>query len=251
MELNGKTAIVTGSSGGIGRALALEFGRQGMNVVCAARRLDALKETAAMVEEADGEALAVATDVTDREQVRRMVAAAVERFGQVDVLFNNAATFQAIGGVWEVEPEEWWRDVTVNLYGPLLCIREVLPHMMERDEGVIINMDGGRPKGGTAYACGKAGLVEMTRLLVEELRSAGSRVMVFNASPGLVRTPMTERMVNDEMAARWIPQVKEGLESGSTRRPEEIARATVELLRVARPEISGFSYYPGTDFAAL
>jgi len=251
MEINGKTVIVTGSGSGIGRVLALAFGREGANVVCAARRKDRLQETAALINKEKGEALAVPTDITQLDQVRNLVRTTLDRFGQIDVLFNNAGSFQSIAGVWEVDPETWWHDVTVNLLGPLLCIREILPHMMDQDSGIIISMNGGRPTGGTGYACGKAGLMELTRVLIEELKTRRSSVMVFSAGPGLVRTEMTELQASTDAGRRWIPSTDESFRSGNLRQPEEIASATIRMVQIARPELSGTYYGPDTDFAEL
>lgn len=251
MELEGRTAIVTGSGSGIGRALAVELARNGARVVCCARRQERIEETRTLIEREGGTAMAIPTDITDRGQVRQMVGASLARFGSIDVLFNNAGSFQSIAGVHEVAPELWWHDVTVNLYGSLLVIREVLPHMLSRNEGIIINMNGGRPVGGTGYACGKAGLMELTRILVEELKGMNSSVMVFSAGPGLVRTEMTELQANTPAGRKWIPSTKQAFDSGKTRRPEEIALATMRLIRAARPELSGKSYGPDTDFSAF
>lgn len=249
MDLRDRTAIVTGSGSGIGRALATAFAREGARVVCCARRKERLDETVRMIKADAGEALAVAADVTDRAQVQRMVQTALERFGSVDVLFNNAGSFQSIAGVHEVDPEVWWEDVTVNLLGCMLTTREILPHMMERDEGIIINMDGGRPVGGSGYACGKAGLMELTRLAAAELKMAGSSVMVFSAGPGLVRTEMTELQANTEAGHKWIPSTRESFAAGKCRAPEEIARTTVKLVELAKPEWSGKGIGPDTDFS--
>ena len=249
MDLNGRTAIVTGSGSGVGRALALEFARHGARVVCCARRKERLDQTVATIAEEGGEGLAVPTDVTDRGQVQHMVATAIDRFGAVDVLFNNAGSFQSIAGVHEVDPDVWWHDVIVNLLGPLHTIREVLPHMMERDEGIIINMNGGRPVGGTGYACGKAGLMELTRILVEELKMQKSSVMVFGAGPGLVRTEMTELQANSAAGRRWLPSTREKFDAGNLRQPEEIARATVTMIQIATPAASGKYYGPDADFS--
>jgi len=249
LKLQKRTVIVTGAGTGIGRALGLEFARNGAQVVCCARREDRLKETVALIQAEGGVAVAVPCDITVRSQVHDMVKGSLARFGSIDVLFNNAGSFQSIAGVHEVEPEIWWHDVTVNLYGALLLIREVLPHMMSRNEGIIINMGGGRPVGGSGYACGKAGLMELTRLLAEELRMAKSSVMVFSAGPGLVRTEMTELQANTEAGRKWIPSTRECFESGKVRKPEEIAQATLRLVEVARPELSGKNYGPDTDFS--
>ena len=249
MQLQGSTVIVTGAGSGIGRVLALEFARSGAQVVCCGRRKELLDETVALVENEQGVALAVPTDITQHDQVQSLVDTTLRRFGTIDILFNNAGSFFSIAGVHEVEPAIWWQDVTVNLYGSLLMIREVLPHMMARNEGIIINMQGGRPVGGSGYACGKAGLTELTRLMVEELRMADSSVMVFMAGPGLVRTPMSELQANTEAGRKWIPSTAESLEAGTARAPEEIARATIALIQIAKPEWSGKKYGPDTDFS--
>jgi len=251
VELEGRTVIVTGSGSGIGRAIAIEFARNGAHVVCCARRKERIDETVKLIEGEGGTGLAVPTDVTQADQVTRMVETARERFGPICVLFNNAGRFNAIAGVHEAEADDWWQDVTVNLLGGLLTIRAVLPEMLARNEGIIINMNGGRPVGGSGYACGKAGLMELTRVLAAELRMMNSSVMVFGAGPGLVRTEMTELQANTEAGRKWIPSTKESFDAGRLRKPEEVALATIRLLTAAKPEWSGKSYGPDTDFATF
>ncbi|MCK4850258.1 MAG: SDR family oxidoreductase [Phycisphaerae bacterium] len=162
---------------------------------------------------------------------------------------NNAGRFNCIAGVHELDPEDWWEDVRVNLFGPLLLIRQILPLMMQRDQGVIINMDGGRPVGGTGYACSKAGLMQLNEILAKELKMFESNVIVLGAGPGLVRTEMTELQANSEAGRKWIPSTKECLESGNIRKPEEIARATIKALLCVKPEHSG--QYIGPDFSGF
>jgi len=249
MDIENRVVIVTGSGTGIGRAIAVEFGIHGANVVCCARRKNKIEETANIIQKKGGKAIAVPTDITKRAQVQNMVKIAREKFGPVDILFNNAGRFKSIAGVYEVDPENWWEDVKVNLYGSLLTIREVLPEMIERNEGIIINMNGGRPVGGSGYACGKAGLMELTRILAEELKLMKSSVMVFSAGPGLVRTEMTELQANTPEGIKWIPSTKELFEKGNVRKPEDIAKATIKLVKVAKPEASGKNYNPDTDFS--
>ena len=249
MELKGKTVIVTGAGSGIGRALAVEFAQEGANVVCVGRRKERLDETVKSITSEGRIGLAVATDITQKDQVQRMVEATLDRFGSIDVLFNNAGSFQSIAGVHEVDPELWWNDVTVNLYGSLLTIRYVLGHMISRNEGIIINMNGGRPVGGTGYACGKAGLMELTRILSEELKMMNSSVIVVSAGPGLVKTEMTQLQVDTESGRKWIPSTKESFDAGRTRSPEDIAKATIRMIRVASPASSGKNYGPDTDFS--
>lgn len=252
MELNGRTVIVTGSGSGIGRALALAFGREGASVVCCARRPALIEETVAGIEEDGGRGLAAPTDVTKREQVAAMVERTLAAFGQIDVLFNNAGSFRAIGGLWEVDPDVWWRDVTVNLLGPMLCCHEVLPHMIARDEGIIINMNGGGATvalaGGSGYGCSKAGLMRMTDNIATELKRVGSSVLAFGMGPGLVRTDMTEYQATRPEGLKWIPGTRESFEQQRTRPPEDCAAATIELVRLACPEISGRNFGAGQDW---
>lgn len=255
MLIEGKTAIVTGSGGGIGRALALEFARCGANVVCCGRRAAKVEETVSMINEAARYGLAVPTDVTRKDQVQRLVEKTIQQFGSVDVLYNNAGSFQVIGGLWEVDPEAWWRDMTVNLLGAMLCCHAVLPHMMAKDEGIIINMDGGGSAGpltgGSGYGCSKAAVLRLTDTLAAELVRADSSVLVFALGPGLVRTEMTELQVTTPAGLNWIPSTKECFENDQVRPPEDCARAAVELIRIACPALNGRVFNAGDDFEEI
>jgi len=249
MDLKDKVVIVTGAGSGVGRALALEFGGRGARVICAARRADRIQETAATIAADGGTALAVRADVTDVVQVEHMVSQSLDAFGQIDVLFNNAGSFGVIGAVWEVDPELWWHDVTVNLLGTMLCCRAVLPHMLKRDSGILINMAGGNQiPGGTGYSCSKVGVARFTELLAKELKQVGSSVLAFLMGPGFVRTEMTEIQIQTPEGQKWLPSIKDAVEQGKDRPPEDCARATMELIRVACPELSGGAFEPNTDF---
>lgn len=243
-----KIVFISGAGSGIGRALALEFARHGARVACCGRRRERLDETVQLIASEGGEAMAAPADITAEPGVLRALDEVRAAWGEVEILFNNAGSFNSIAGVHETDPQTWWRDVEVNLRGSFLLIRGVLPAMLARNSGVIINMNGGRPVGGSSYACGKAGLMELTRILNEELRMQNSEVLVYSAGPGLVKTEMTELQAESEAGRRWIPSTAESFETGNLRAPEEIARATMKLLKVASPQNSGKSYNPGTDF---
>jgi len=249
MDLKDKVVIVTGAGSGVGRALALEFGARGARVICAARTADRIQATAATIKANGGTALAVQTDVTDIVQVKRMVSQSLDAFGQINVLFNNAGSFGAIGAVWQVDPELWWHDVTVNLRGIMLCCREVLPHMLKRDSGILINMTGGNQiPGGTGYSCSKVAVTRFTELLAKELKHEGYSVLAFIMGPGFVRTEMTEFQIRTPEGQKWLPSSKDAVEQGKDRPPEDCARAAAELIRVACPELSGGTFGPDTDF---
>jgi len=252
MDLKGRTAIVTGSGRGIGRAIALEFARQGANVVCCARREAEVRETAMLAEKEGGSALAVPTDVSKKSQVDRLVQATLKVYGGVDVLFNNAAAFRALGGLWEVDRDVWWSDVTTNVLGPMLCAQAVLPHMMKRDEGVVINMNGGGSvvplPGGSGYGSSKACLMRLTETWAKELERVGSHVYVIAIGPGFVRTETTELQMTDPKGVEWIPSSKEAILKGETRPPEDCAKATVWMLKVLCPEMNGRIFQTGMDY---
>ena len=133
MDLKDGVAIVTGSGSGIGRALALAFGAAGARVVCVARRLERIEETASLIKAAGGEALALCADVTDPGQLDAMVSRTLDAYGRIDVLFNNAGRFNVLGALWEVDPDDWWRDVEVNLRGVMLLLPgRAAPHDQPR-----------------------------------------------------------------------------------------------------------------------
>jgi len=255
MELQKRVAIVTGAGSGIGRAIAIEFARQGAHVACSGRRLDRLQETVAQIEKGGGTGLAVKADVTSASDVDRLMQQTIEKFGGLDVLFNNAGSFDSLGAVWEVDPDVWWKDVTINLRGPMLTARAALKIMMKQDSGVIINMNGGGATGpltgGSGYGSSKAALLRLTDTLAAELEKACSKVLVVALGPGFVRTEMTELQATSELARKWIPSSKEALDKGQTRPPEDCAKAAVELLRHINPAFNGRIFQTGMDFTEI
>ena len=255
MELKNKIAIVTGSGTGIGRTIAVEFAKEKAMVVCCGRRMEKLQETISIIEKEGGKGIAVKTDVTNPAEVKNLVSKTLKEFGGIDILFNNAGSFRTIGGLWEVDPEEWWQDVTINLRGVMLCCYAVLPYMMKQNSGIIINMNGGGATsyltGGSAYACSKAAVMRLTENLEKELQHEGSNVFVFGMGPGLVKTEMTELQAKSEQGRKWIPSTGECFEKGNVRLPEECARTTIELIRVACSELNGRNFGAGQDFSKI
>ncbi len=256
MDLKDKTAIVTGAGSGIGRGLAVEFARAGANVVCCGRTEKRLQETLGMIEEQSGTGLVVKADISDWAQVQKMVYKTLETFGRIDLLFNNAGSFNWVGPVWEVDHETWWHDVTINLYGSMLCCRAVLPHMMVRDRGVIINMDGGGGSngpnpGGTGYGCSKAALLRFSESLAKELEAEGSSVLVFCMMPGFVRTSMTESLIATPEREKWQPHVRALMGSTAELPSDACAKATIQLLRIASAELNGRIFYVDTDYERI
>ncbi len=243
MKVADKVIVITGAGSGIGRAMALAFGREGALVVCCGRRRANLEQTAVMVTDRGGKAMALPVDVTQVEQVQAAVAAVVKEFGRVDVLINNAARFGALGAAWEVDLTQWAADMEVNLMGPLHFSRAVLPPMMAQREGIIINITaqaGTAAKPGcSAYACSKAALIHLTNTLAAELSLRQLPILVFGLDPGFNRTEMTEALAQMAQVDDWLPGLKQAYGSASGTEPERVAETAVELVRFGDQVLSG------------
>jgi 3-oxoacyl-[acyl-carrier protein] reductase len=191
-DLAGKVAIVTGASRGIGAAAALALGEAGASVVLAARTVAQAGANARQIDAAGGKAVAMTCDVSDYAACQRLVHETTRHFGPPDVLVNNAGVIEPIGWVGETDPTGWARSIEINLIGAYYAIRAVLPGMIERGHGDIINVSSGaalRPQEGwSAYCAGKAGLAMLTRSIDLEHRAAGIRV--FGFQPGTTDTDM-------------------------------------------------------------
>jgi 3-oxoacyl-[acyl-carrier protein] reductase len=191
VRLKDRVAIVTGGGHGIGRAYALGLAGEGAKVVIAEIDAKAADEVAKEIEVQGGQALAVPTDVANEESTQAMAHRTVDHFGGIDVLVNNASIFATVPmsrvGFEDISMEEWDRLMAVNLKGPWLCCRAVVPYMRQRGKGKIINissgtiMDGG---GGTRahYVASKAGVMGLTRTLAQELGK--DNICVNTLAPG-------------------------------------------------------------------
>jgi 3-oxoacyl-[acyl-carrier protein] reductase len=207
--LSDQVAIVTGAGRGIGRAISLALAGAGARVALAARSREQLDETAALIQRAGGQAIAIPTDVADGLAVEQMVTMTVQQFGPPDLLVNNAGLANKEAAVWELAADEWWRVLEVNVRGPFLCARAVLPSMLARQSGRIINVasnGGGRPMPtASAYSVSKAALLRLTDCLAAMV--VGRGVSIFGISPGLVHTEMTDTvsLFKDIPEAEWAP----------------------------------------------
>jgi 3-oxoacyl-[acyl-carrier protein] reductase len=197
---------VTGGGRGVGRAIAQALGRAGAAVAVVGRTMSEIEATATLVSEGGGEATAVAADVTDQVAVERVAYIVEQRLGPVTILVNNAGTCNAIGPVWEVDPDEWRRDLETSLLGTFLCTRALLTGMIERRAGRVVNVSSYAAIRPTphmaAYGCSKAALLHLTNSLAAETAAHG--VAVFAITPGRVRTAMTDYMFESFAGKRWL-----------------------------------------------
>jgi NAD(P)-dependent dehydrogenase (short-subunit alcohol dehydrogenase family) len=250
MELDGTTAVVTGGSRGIGRAIAAAFAAREACVAVASRSEDQVRTTIAELEAQGGRVLGVPTDVSDAGQVAALVERVEDEFGPIDVLVNNAGSLTALGPTWELDPERWLRDVTTNLWGTFLCCRTVMPGMVARGRGRIINVVGGGATYphtyGSGYGCSKAAVLAFTETLAIE--AGGTGVAVFAINPGLVRTEMTRFVAESPEGRAWRPEIGRVLQEGRDVPPELAAELCVRLAAGQADALSGRLFRAGSDF---
>jgi NAD(P)-dependent dehydrogenase (short-subunit alcohol dehydrogenase family) len=244
--------MVTGAGRGIGRAIALTLADRGALVAAVARSSTEIDATVAAIEEAGGRAIAVRCDVADPASVTRAVDRTTDELGPVDVLVSNAGSNVVFGPLWEVDLEQWWRDVTINLRGPALCAAAVLPEMVARARGCIINIASGSATRAfpynSSYAAAKAGLVRFTDSLAAETAPHG--VAVFALNPGTVETDMCRGLIGSPEGQRWMPDVIHVLPEHYV--PASVPAAAVVFLAEGNADaLSGHWFEAGDDLEAL
>jgi len=245
-KLDGKVAIVTGASRGIGKAVALLFAAEGARVACAARTLSegehmlegSLSTTVSEIQQAGGTAIAVQADVSDEESCAQLVATTRKQFGPVDVLVNDAALSYFVP-VKDFAAKRWVRAFAVNVHGPFMMSQQVLPDMIERRSGAIVNVSSGAAigpgrgpylssgTGGTMYGATKAALERFTQGLAEEVYQYGISVTAVSPS-NVVATPGT---VFHKLVTGWDDPRGEP--------PEIMARAILLLATEPFKEVTG------------
>jgi NAD(P)-dependent dehydrogenase (short-subunit alcohol dehydrogenase family) len=238
-ELDGKTAIVTGASSGIGRAAARLFAEHGAKVVVGARRRDALDDLVAEIEAEGGEAVAHAGDVRDEACAQGLVGLAVERFGGLDIAFNNAGTLGEMGALGDLSLEGWRETLDVNLTGAFLGAKHQIPAMLSRGGGSLVFTSTfvghtvGFP-GMAAYGAAKAGLVGLARVIAAEYGAQGIRANALLA--GGTDTPMGAEVANTPETIAFV----EGLHAlKRIAQPDEIAQAALFLASDASSFVTG------------
>lgn len=253
-ELDGRVAVVTGGSRGVGQAIARSLAAAGAAVAVVARSGDEVRRTAEAIRAVGGNALGVRADVSDQRAVRDAVSETERILGPIDVLVNNAARATVVGPTWQVDPDEWWREVEVDLRGPFLCAHAVLPGMIGRGRGTIVNLVsnmGLRPSPyATAYAASKAALLRLTDSLAEEVGEHG--IQVFAISPGFVRTGLSEPMSKSPLMQRWASPLPPGAdESQRWTSPDRAAALVVYLATGQAGSLSGRFIHASEDAAKL
>ena len=234
-NLSGQTAIVTGASQGLGKAVAIRLAANGAHVLCAARSVDKLAETVQQIEAAGGKADAVACDVTDREAVEKLFADVESRFEKLDILVNNAGiTRDTLLPV--MTDAQWDEIIAANLTSCFLCSRAASRLMMRKRYGRIINMSSVSGvignAGQTNYSATKAGMIGFTRSLSKEL--AKRKVTVNAVAPGFIESDMTKALGDD-----ILKQVKSSIPANRLGNADDVAACVLFLASPAASYVTG------------
>lgn len=227
MRLEGKTAIVTGAASGIGRAIAKRLAREGANIVIADVNYSAGQEVAAEVNKLGREAIVVRADVSDAKDVDEMVRAALQKFGKIDILVNDAG-INFPNPIQDLAEDDWDRVLEVNLKGTFLCTKRVVQEMLKSGRGKIVNVASALAISTIprfcAYVASKSGILGLTRQLGLELACKGINVNA--VAPGLILTPFNLDRLKDEDAKK---RMAEKIPIGRLGQPEDVANAVAFL----------------------
>ncbi|TBL75114.1 SDR family NAD(P)-dependent oxidoreductase [Paenibacillus thalictri] len=232
MRLQGKVILITGAGSGIGKSSALLFASEGAVVIVNDLQEDKGNETVEEIRAAGGEASFIQADVTNPDSVKAMVDTAIAQYGRIDVLFNNAG-ISGVGAIHEVEPEAWDRVIAVNIRGVFLPSKYVLPHMMERQSGAIINMSSCIAEIGlgrrASYSATKGAVLALTKSMQVDYAPYGIRVNAL--LPGTILTPFVENYLRTSYddPEEAIQSLKKRQLSGDLGRPEDVAKAALFL----------------------
>jgi NAD(P)-dependent dehydrogenase (short-subunit alcohol dehydrogenase family) len=227
MRFENQVVLITGGGSGIGQEMALRFAAEGASIVAADWKLPAAESTVAKIEERGGNALAVEADVSKSDQVEAMAKAALDHYGKVDILVNNAGL--SVGdAILDFDEAAWDLNVDVVLKAVYLCSRALLPQMLERGSGVILNIssvNGLMAIGESAYAAAKAGMINLTGNMAIHYGDQGVRVNCI--APGTIKTPIWNERLEREPDAMdhitpWYPLGRVGT-------PEDVAKAALFL----------------------
>lgn len=250
-DMNGKTALVTGASSGIGQATAKAFAAKGARVVVAARRQDELDALVAEIEAGGGTAIAIRTDVSSAADVVGMVERAIDAFGRLDFAVNNAGIEGKLESITNLADDDWDRVLDINLKGTFLCLKHEAKAMLEAGNGgSIVNVGSinsflGFPTG-SAYVASKHGMVGLTTSASAELAPQGIRVNI--VCPGIIDTPMHRRLrglIGDDI---YDKSVLPSVHLQRAGRSEEIAQAVVFLCSDEASYITGTTLTPDGGF---
>jgi NAD(P)-dependent dehydrogenase (short-subunit alcohol dehydrogenase family) len=241
MKLADRTAIITGGGTGLGRAIALEFAREGANIVLGSRNQETLEIVAAEIRALGRRALAIAVNVSDKDQVEDMVRQTIAKFDNIDILVNNSGVEYPTLFL-DITEEEWDITIETNLKGVFLCSQVVGRHMVQQKRGKIINMTstiglGAIYPGQGAYAASKYGVNALTKVCAREFGPYGINVNAI--APGRILTPLVKQHRTPEQVEAFMETGRKAAALGRIGMPEEISSVALFLASDDSSFISG------------
>ncbi|HET9405981.1 MAG TPA: SDR family NAD(P)-dependent oxidoreductase [Candidatus Sulfotelmatobacter sp.] len=251
LPLKGQVAVITGGGRGIGRAIARSFAAAGATTAVLARSQSELAETVATIESAGGRARAFPVDVKSAKAIKTALADVERRFGPVSLLVNNAGMLGPIGPFAESDVDKCWRTFDVNLRGPMLCTHAVLPGMIARRRGRIINIASSAipiPYF-SSYVTSKTALTRFTESAAAEVKAHG--VSMFSVGPGTTRTAMSEYSLNSPEGRKWLPWFKKIFDQGLDVPIERPAQLVLALASGKADALSGRHISVSDDLDSL
>ena len=231
-DLRGQVAIVTGGGRGTGRAFAEALAEAGASVAVMARTQHELEQTVELIRASGGQAISIQGDVSDSAAVERVVMTTELELGPVDILINNAGVTGPVGAEWEADPDDWWRTMEINLRGPYLMTRTVLPSMVSRKRGRIINISSAVTVRTfpyfAPYTVSKAAIIYYTQNLAGQVKERG--ISVFAYHPGGPETEMSRHLAESPKVHESVGSIFRGLYENDAHTPMEIPVRDVMLM---------------------
>jgi glucose 1-dehydrogenase len=243
ISLQGKRALITGASSGLGEVIAREFAGAGAKIgLNYYSHPDAAEKIAAEIKKMGADVLTLQSDVSDSKSVAAMIDAFIKAYGGIDILVNNAGIDGVHSLTWETDILEWEKVIKINLFGPFYCAREALKYMVTKKSGVILNITSVHENipwsGYSGYAAAKAGLSMLTKTMAQEVGSLGIRVM--SLAPGAIKTPINQNVWGNSAS---LNDLLKKIPLGRLGEPEEVARVAAFLVSDAASYITGSTVF--------